>query len=207
MDADVQSDLKELCDAFITLFQAFKKEFEQLPNGLAVLKQTLASLVLPLKSGGMVHIIPPTLYSESKSIDEILTCLSPLMNPLSFYLLQSLARLSGCTPAAEKVSDFCRLRQSMSHHVLCLDQWVAPTTPDGLNDLNTEAPSGAKSAHLASYDQLQSCHPQIFAKPQKYEIPVSILTDFVRISAQLDMKVVSLSDYDVVVTCICLVRY
>ena len=199
--ADIQSDLRELSDAFITFSQTVKEEFEQLPNGLAVLKQTLASLVLPMKFGGMVHLVPPTLYSESKSVDEILTCLSPFVNPLSFYLLQSLAQLSGCTSAAEAISDFCQLRETKSYIVLCSDQWAVPTTPDGLNDLNTEASPGAKSAHDASFDDLRSFHPQIFARPQEHE-SLSALSNFVRVSAQLNMKVVSLSDYDAIMTAI-----
>ena len=49
---DVQSDFGELSGAFITLFQAVRKEFEQLPNGIEIIKRTLGSLVLPQKIGG-----------------------------------------------------------------------------------------------------------------------------------------------------------
>ena len=195
---DIQSDLEELSETFITLFQAVKKEFEQLPNGLDVIKQTLGSLVLPLKFGGMVHLVPPSLYSEAKSVDEIFTRLSSFVNPLSFYLLRSLAQLSDVTSAAEKIADFCQLRETKNHLVLCSGQWAPLTTPNSLNDLNTVAPSGAKAAHVASLDHLQS---QIFAKPQECEHP-SLRMEFVRISAQLNMKVVSLSDYDLIVTAI-----
>ena len=148
-----------------------------------------------------MHIVPSSLYSEAKSIDEIFINLLPFINPLSFYLLRSLAQLSDCTTAAEKIADFCHLRQTKSHFVLCSDQWSPPTTPSGLNDLNTPAPSGAKSAHVATLDHLQSFHPQIFAKPQEHEHPSSGM-EFVRISAQLNMKVISLSDYDAIVTTI-----
>ena len=199
--ADVQSDFRELCDAFTTLFRDVKREFEQLPNGLDIIKQTFASPVLPLKFSGMVHIVPSSLYSEAKSVDEIFTNLSPFINPLSFYLLRSLAQLSDCTTAAEKIADFFHLRQTNSHFVLCSDQWAPPSTPSGLNDLHTVAPSGAKLAHLATLDHLQSFHPQIFAMPHEHEHPKSGM-EFVRISAQLNMKVVSLSDYDAVVTAI-----
>lgn len=198
---DVRSDLGELSEAFVTVFQTVKKEFEQLPNGLDVIKQTFGSLVLPLKLGGMVHLVPPSLYSEAKSVDEIFTRLSSFVNPLSFCLLGSLAQLSDVTSAAEKIADFCQLRETKSHLVLCSGQWAPLTTPNSLNDLNTVAPSGAKAAHVAPLDHLQSFHPQIFANPQEHEHPSSRM-EFIRISAQLNMKVVMLSDYDAVVTAI-----
>lgn len=196
--ANVQSDLRELSDAFITLFQAVKKDFEQLPNGIEVVKQTLGLLVLPQRFGGMVHVVPPSLYSEAKSVEEIFTQLSSLVNPLSFYLLRSLTQLSDCTSAAKKVAEFCHLRQTKTHLVLCSDQWAPPATANGLNDLNTVAPSSAKSAHTATPDYLRSFHPLVFAKPQEYECPV----EFIRISAQLNIDVVSLSDYDAIVTAV-----
>ena len=59
----------------------------------------------------------------------------------------------------------------------------------------------AKSAHDASFDDLRSFHPQIFARPQEHE-SLSVLSNFVRVSAQLNMKIVSLSDYDAIVTAI-----
>ena len=197
---DIQSDFGELSDAFITLFQAIRKEFEQLPNGIEIIKRTLGSLVLPQKIGGMVHLVPPSLYSEAKSVDEIFALLSSFVNPLSFYLLRSLAYLSCCTPATEKVAEYCHLRHNKSHLILCSEQSAPPTTPNGLNDLNTVALSGANSVHVANLDYLQSFHPQIFAKPQEHEHPSS--RSVVRISAQLNMNVISLSDYDAIVTAI-----
>lgn len=198
--ADVpESGLRELSDAFTGFLQAVKKEFEQLPNGMERLKQTLALLVLPLKVGGMVNLVPPTLYSEAKSVDEIFTRFSSFMNPLSFHLLGSLAQLSDCTSAAEKISDFCHLRQTKSHLILCSEQSASPTTPNGLNDLSTVALSGIKSVHAASYDNLQSFHPQVFAKPHDLSSP-DFAVNFIRISAQLNKKVVTLSDYDATIT-------
>lgn len=198
--ANVQSDFGELSGAFITLFEAVRKEFKQLPNGIEIVKQTLGSLVLPQKIGGMVHLVPPSL-SKAKSVDEIFARLSSFVNPLSFYLLRSLTYLSGCTPAAEKVAEYCHLRHTKSHLILCSEQSAPPTTPNGLNDLNTVALSGAKSVHVANLDYLQSFHPQIFAKPQEHEHPSSSsMVEFVRISIQLNMKVVFLSDYDAIVT-------
>ena len=197
----VQSDLRKLSDAFITLFQAVKKELERLPDGLAIVKRTLATLVLPLKFGGVVQLIPSTLFSGAKCVDEILINLSPLMNPLSFNLLGSLSILSHCTSASESVSQFCRLRDAKGYLVLCSDQWVPPTAADGLNDLDSLATSGAESAHAASFDHLRSFHPQLFAKPQECENLTSVI-DFVRVSVQLNRKVVSLSDFDEIVTAI-----
>ena len=199
--ADVQSDLRELSDAFIALFEAVKKEIERLPNGIAIMKQTLGSLMLPQKIGGMVHIVPPSLYAETRSVDEIFKRLSSFVNPLSFHLLRSLAQLSGCTPAAEKVAEFCHRRQTKSHLVLCSGQWAPPTATNDLNNVNTVVPSGAKSAHVATLYCLQSVHPQIFAKPQEQEHPSSRM-EFVRISAQLNMNVVTVSDYDAIVTAV-----
>ena len=194
-----ESGLRELSDAFTGLFQAVKKEFEQLPNGMERLKQTLSLLILPLKIGGMVNLVPPTLYFEAKSIDEIFTRLSSFVNPLSFHLLRSLAQLCDCTSAAGKIAVFCHLRQTKSHLILCSEQSASPITPNGDNDLNTFALSGTKSVHAASYDHLQSFHPQVFAKPHDHTSP-DFAVNFVRISAQLNKKVVTLSDYDATVT-------
>jgi hypothetical protein len=200
---DVQSDFRELSDAFITLFQAVRKEFEQLPNGIEVIKRTLGSLVLPQKIGGMVHLVPPSLYSEAKSIDEIFTHLSSFVNPLSVYLLRSLSQLSDCTPATKKIAEFCHLRQTNSRLILCSEEWAPPTTPNSLNDLNTFALPGAQSVHVAALDHLQSFHPRIFAKPLEHEHPSSSsVVEFVRISAQLNMNAVSLSDYNAIMTAI-----
>ncbi len=164
-----------------------------------MIKQTFASLVLPLKLGAMVlHLVPPSLYSKAKSVDEIFIGLSSFVNPLSFSLLRSLAQLSGCTSAAEKISGFSHLRQTKSHIVICSEQSVHPATPNSFNDLNTVVCSGAKSAHVASYDHL---HPQIFAKPHDRASP-DFTVDFVRISAQFNKMVVTLSDYDATVTAI-----
>ena len=196
--ADVQSDLRELSDVFIALFEAVKKEIEHLPNGIAVMKQTLGSLMLPQKIGGMVHIVPPSLYAETRSVDEIFKRLSSFVNPLSFHLLRSLAQLSGCTPAAEKIAEFCHLTQTKSHLVLCSGQWAPPTATNDLNNLNTV---GTKSPHVASYDHLQSFHPHLFAKQQDHTSP-GFTMDFARISAQLNTKVVTLSDYDATVSAI-----
>ena len=198
-DAAAESDLKELTDAFIRVFQEVIRAFEQLPIGPILLKQTLALLALPQKLWGVVHLIRPGFYTEAKSVREIMMQIFPFMNPVSYHLLSALARLSGCAPATKRVADFIQLRSSKSHLLLCTDEWSSPTTPDGLNDLNTTYSSDAQTAHLASLDELQSMHQQTLARLPN----LGTVKDVVRVSATINAKCVSLSDYDSIVTAIC----
>lgn len=193
-----EDDLKELTDSFIQLFQDVIKDFEQCPNGLDILKQVLASLLLPQKFSGKCQLLQPQLYSEAKTIREIIMQILPFINPVSFHLLQLLAQLSGCIPAIEKVSDFIQLRLTKNSVLLCNDQFTIPTTHDGLNDLNTLALSDAMMAHTASLDVLQSAYPQMLAR-----LPSLASMDVVRVSAMMSVKRVTFSNYDCIVTAIC----
>lgn len=205
-DASTHSDLKEVSDTFIQLLQDIIKDFEQYPDSLDQLKQTIASLLLPLTLAGVAmgvaHLVQPRFYSEVKTVRELFTQLSPFMNPMSFHLLESLTRLSDCSTAAERVSAFRKLRLSKSHLVLSADQWTVPTRHDGLNDLDTTATPDAKVAHTASLNKLQSLHPEIFVGLPGYDSTAS-LEDTVRISARINANLISLSDYDAIVTAIC----
>lgn len=194
--ASQDSEFKEMTESFVQLFQDVIMELEQIPNGLDALKQTLSSLVLPQRSGGVAHLVRSQLYMEIKTVRDVLMNLFPFVNPVSFHLLQTLIQLSGCVSAAEKVASFVRLRQSKSRVLLCSNEWIVHST---CNDLDTPISSDAAASHSQPLDQLQSSHPHVLA-----QLPsLAPVADLVRISARIDAKRLSLSGYDSIVTAIC----
>lgn len=191
-----KADLKELTDAFIQVLQEIIKEFERVPNGLDALMQALSSLILPKKPRGMVNLIQPELYSEAKTVREILMQIFPFINPISFHLLNLLTQLVGCVPATDMMSNFIQLRSTKNHIFLCSDHCALSTTDD--NELNSLALSDSSMAHTASLDVLQSMYPQMLAR-----LPNLASIDVVRVSAKINAKRLTLSEYDHIVTAIC----
>ena len=193
------STLELLCRSFYELQQEVIECLLDYPDALEKLKQALASLSLPVGDGKVVPIVDPSLYNDAQSVAAVFLSLSPLINPLSMNLLQVCVRATECSPALAKIAAYDCLMMSNGSLILCSNKWTVPTTIDGLNNLNTTATSGAEVAHIASFDQLQSVHPSVFARssaavPQeKYNM---------RISACVDGKSISLATYDSLLTAI-----
>ena len=197
----LHSDLKELSDSFCNLFNCVVVSFEHFPNGVQKLKETMESLLLPL-NGRVIPLIQPMLYSKAETVREFFSMISLLVNPLSFHLLCSLSHLCDCKPAVEATLCYNKFLCSKCDLVLCADQWTCPTDSDGLNDLNTTASCDANAAHIAPLDLLQSPHPLLFTKiPEHDSIPS--LQGYIRLSAEIRKKSVSIADYNDIVDAIC----
>ena len=192
------SNLEELSGSFYKLLQDVIECLNKSPNALEMLKHALASFVLPLGDSKVASIVEPSLYNDAKTVDELISSLSPLINALSLNLLQYCVSSTECGLAIAKITAFNHLRVSNSSLILCSDKWTVPTTPDGLNDLNTTATSGAEAAHTASLDQLQSVHPWVFARS-----PATVLSEHcIRISVCVNRNSISLAEYDCLLTVI-----
>ena len=196
-----KSDFKELSEKFHDLLNSVVMCFESLPNGLKKLKETVVSLVLPLCEGGVVPVVPPSLYSKATTVREFFSSLSPLLNPISFHLLCSLSHLCDCKSALEATSTYSQYISSNNHLVICIDKWTTPANSDGLNDLNAVA---SPNAQTVSLDELKSFQPLLFTNPLAEHSGITLLKDRgIRISARVRKKFISLVDYDAILTAIC----
>ena len=193
------STLQLLSGSFYELQQEVIECLVECPDALAKLKQTLASLSLPVGDGKVVPIVDPSLYNDAQSVADIFSALLPLINPLSLSLLQVCVHATECSPAVAKITAYCHLMMSNHSTVLCSNKWAVPTTSDGLNNLNTTATSGAEVAHTASLDQLQLTHPSVFARVSA-AVPHEM---YVRVTACVNRKpMISLASYDSLLTAI-----
>ena len=191
------SSLEEISESFYKLLHDVTGCLNELPNTLVMLKQALASLVLPLGDGKVASIVESSLYNDAKSVAELFSLLSPYINPLSLSLLWYCVNSTKSTFAIAKITAFSRLIKSNDGLILCSDKWIVPTTLDGLNDLNTPAMPGAEVAHTTSFDQLQSVHSCLFGPSD-----TALSKQGMRVSARINRKSISLAEQDHILTAI-----
>lgn len=189
--------LDEYSESFYKLLQDIIECLNEYLSALEMLKQALASLVLPLDDGRVASIVDPSLYNNAKSVVEVFSSLSCFINPLSFNLLWFCVNSTKCSAAVAKIRAFDRLRMSNGSLILCSNSGTVPTTPEGLNDLSTAATPDAKAAHSASLDQLQSDH---FATHAVIALPKP--KQCMRISVRISRKSMSIADYECLLTAI-----
>ena len=168
--------------------------FDNYPNGVHQLKQTLTSLVLPLGEGKEAALVQPVVYQDAQTAREFFKCMSPYFSPLSTDVLQLLASQSGCDAAAKLVDDFVATRANNSHLVLC--SGVHRTKP------RFSRSATFKTFHNAPLDKLQSVQSRVLARLPEHQ-RVACHKDAVRVSVRVNKSVMCLSDYDSLVTALC----
>ena len=188
--------LDEYSESFYKVLQEIIEYLNEFPCALEMLKQALASLVLPLDGGKVASIVDPSLYNGAKSVVEVFSSLSCFINPLSFNLLKYCVNSTKCSAAVAKINAFDCLRMSNGSLILCSNSGTVPTSPEGLNDLSTAATTDAKAAHSASLDQLQS---DLFARRHTV---IALPKQCMRISVHINRKCMSIADYECLLTAI-----
>ena len=170
--------------------------FDNYPNGLHQLKQTLTSLVLPLGEGKETALVQPVVYQDAQTTREFFKCMSPYFSTLSTDVLQVLASQSGCDAAAKLVDDFVATRANNSHLVLC--SGVQQTKPPFSRS------STLKTFHNTPLDKLQSAQSRVLyiARLPEHQ-RVAYHKDAVCVSVRVNKSVMCLSDYDSLVTALC----
>ena len=193
----VYSDLYEMSELFQQLQQKVTDQLDQFPNALAMLKQVLASLVLPLGEG-KVHVAPlvnPLAYENAETVRELFRLMAPYWNPLSTDLLSLLLEASGCNQAASTAAEFVDARASKGHLVLCIRQ--LPILASGENDLDV---ADLETVHNAPLSELQSLHPAVFARLPEHK--VTSARKKIRISVQVNKPLVCIADYEQITTAV-----
>ena len=193
-----------MSEPFLKLLRDVIGHLSDYPNALEALKTVLNSLVYPIQSNG--NVVPlvalPPVCRDACTVEEFFTSISPYLNPLSLCFLRSIVSFTGCTSAIMAIAAFDTVRMANSHLMLCSDRWEVPTSPDGLNDLNTSARSDAGVAHNASLIQLKSIHPWVFARLPEHRA-AELAEDCVQVSIRVHRKFISLADYDCILATIC----
>lgn len=155
----------------------------QFPNALILLKQCLASLVLPLGDGKVASLVDPGSYDAAETIPEFFRLMAPYWNCLSTSLFALLVEVSGCKPAAAKLAKFEEARASCSSVVLCAH--MAST-------------GELRSIHRSPLDQLQLLHPDLFTESE-----ATTKQNKTRITAQVNKPQLHISCYEKVTAAIC----
>ena len=155
----------------------------QCANALTLLKQCLASLVLPLGDGKVASLVDPSSYEAANTIPEFFRLMAPHWNCLSTNLLSLLLEASGCKPAAAKLAEFEEARSSSGPLVLCTQ---------------TASTGELSSVHSLPLEQLQSLHPAVFT-----ESMAATQRNTARITAEVDKPMLHLSCLEEVTTAIC----
>ena len=184
--------------------------FDDIPNILGVVKEILRSLALPLGGGNVVMLVEAASYQHTQTIDflgrveyiigpqthrEVFRLMSPHWNCLSTDLLQLLTEASGSNLAAMKLSEFIQARSSKGHLVLCCSQGSFKSQGDDVSS-DTSISPGHRSVHTGPLVALQSLHPAVFARLPEHKAVTSRHT--IRITAEVNKPLLSLSDYDAV---------
>ena len=168
--------------------------FDNYPNGVQQLKQTLTSLVLPLGEGKEAALVQPVVYQDAQTTQEFFQCMFPYFSPLSTDVLQLLVSQSGCEAAAKLVDDFVATRANNSHVILCsLEQHTEPLFSRS---------STLKTFHNTPLDKLQSAQSRVLARLPEHQ-RVACHKDAVRVSIRVNRSVMCLSEYDSLVTALC----
>ena len=157
----------------------------QCPDALTQLKQSLASLVLPLGDGKVASLVDPSSCEAANTIPEFFRLMAPHWNCLSTNLLSLLLEASGCKPAAAKLAEFEEARSSSGPLVLCTQ---------------TASTSELSSVHSSPLEQLQSLHPAVFTESRA---AVCAERNTARITAEVDKPMLHVSCLEEVTTAIC----
>ena len=184
-DPVVYSDLSEISETFQQLQQEVSDLLDHEPNALPMLKQVLASLVLPLGKGKIGHLVDPDICESAHSVQELFKLMAPYWNPFSTDLLGLLLETSGYKQVAKKVAKFVKDRANKSNLIL--------QVPDG-GDLET--------VHNAPLSELQSLHPAFFATLPELQV-TSTRSSRVRISVELKEPQLCISNYEKITTALC----
>ena len=157
----------------------------QCPDALTQLKQSLASLVLPVGDGKVASLVDPSSYETANTIPKFFRLMAPHWNCLSTNLLSLLLEASGCKPAAAKLAEFEEARASRGPLVLCTQ---------------TASTSELRSVHSSPLEQLQSLHPAVFTESRA---AVHAERNTARITAEVDKPMLHVSCLEEVTTAIC----
>ena len=152
----------------------------QCPDALTQLKQSLASLVLPVGDGKVASLVDPSSYETANTIPEFFRLMAPHWNCLSTNLLSLLLEASGCKPAAAKLAEFEEARASSAPLVLCIQ---------------TGSTVELSSVHSLPLEQL---HSSVFTKSM-----AAAKGNTARITAEVDKPLLRVSSYEEVITTIC----
>ena len=175
--------LSDVSLQFQNLEQAVVDLLVQYPNVLTLLKQCLASLVLPLGDGKVASLVDPGSYEAASTIPELFRLMAPHWNCLSTNLLSVLLEASGCKPAAAKLAEFEEARASSAPLVLCTQR---------------ASTSELSSVHNLPLEKLQSLHPAVFTESR-----AAAERNTVRITAEVCAPLLHVSCLEEVTTGIC----
>ena len=174
--------------------------FDDIPNILGVVKEILRPLVLPLADRKVASLVEAASYQHAQTHREVFRLMSPYWNCLSTDLLQLLTEASGSNLAAMKLSEFVQARSSKGHSVLCHSQ--ASSNPHS-DDMDASISPGHRSVHTGPLVALQSLHPAVFASLPEHKVVTSRNT--IRITAEVNKPLLSLSHYEVVTAAVSVV--
>ena len=189
----IPSDFSELSQLFQQALHSIINAFDDIPNIIGVVKEILRSLVLPLGDGKVASLVETASYQHAQTHREVFRLMSPYWNCLSTDLLQLLTEASGCNLAAMKLSEFVQARYSKGHSVLCCSQ--GSSKPQG-DDVDASISPRHRSVHTGPLAALQSLHPAVFARLPEHKVVASRNT--IRITAEVNKPLLSLSDYEAV---------
>ena len=185
-------DFSELSQLFQQALHSIMNAFDDIPNILGVVKEALRSLVLPLGDGKVASLVEAASYQHAQTHREVFRLMSPYWNCLSTDLLRLLTEASGCNLAAMKLSEFVQARSSKGHLSVC----HSSESPGDDIPLEASISPGHRSVHTGPLEALQSLHPAVFARLPEHEAVASRNT--VRITAEVNKPLLSLSDYEAV---------
>ena len=186
-DPAVYSDLSQISETFQQLQHKVSDLLDHESNALPMLKQVLASLVLPLGKGKIGPLVDPDIYKSANTVQELFKLMAPYWNPLSTDLLGLLLEISGYKQVAKKVAKFVKDRANKSNLLLSILQ-----LPDGENDRDV---AELKKVHNTPLSELQLLHPAIFARHK-----VTSTQSRVRISVKVNEHQICISNYEKITT-------
>ena len=190
-DIAVHSDLFEISETFQELQKKIVSDLlDYDPNGLPMLKQVLASLVLPLGKGEIGPLVDSDIYESARTVQELFKLLAPYWNPLSTDLLGLILEASGYKRLAEKVAEFVKDRASKGNLLLNIRQ-----LPNGENDQDV---ADLKTVHNTPLSELQSLHPAVFARLP--EPKITYTQSSIRISVEVNKRQLCISNYEKITT-------
>ena len=197
LTTSIPSDFSELSQLFQQALHSIMNAFDDISNILGVVKEILRSLVLPLGDGKVASLVEAASFQHAQTHREVFRLMSPYWNCLSTDLLQLLTEASGCNLAAMKLSEFVQARYSKGHSVLCCSQ--GSSKPQG-DDMEASISPRHRSVHTGPLAALQSLHPAVFACLPEHKVVTSRNT--IRITAEVNKPLLSLSDYEAVTTAV-----
>ena len=192
----IPSDFSELSQLFQQALHSIMSAFDDIPNIIGVVKEILRSLVLPLGDGKVASLVEAASYQHAQTHREVFRPMSPYWNYLSTDLLQLLTEASGCNLAAMKLSEFVQARSRKGHLAVCHS---SESQGDDMS-LGASISPGHRSVHTGPLAALQSLHPAVFSRLPEHKVVTSRNT--IRITAEVNKPLLSLSDYEAVTTAV-----